>query len=434
MQMQLLYDEKTLPARIPDDAVVIKSDYPAPQQSAAQTVRAALNAPVQSPGLAAALSSRRPGDVVIVVSDISRPIPYGKFLDELLGDIETAGVPPEDILILIATGMHRPSTPDEHVQILGNEIAARYQVRDHRPDLDDVIPVNGKSWSGADIVLNKAFVNAGFRIITGLVEPHFMAGFSGGRKAVCPGLASLETVQQFHGYEFLANPNARIASLDENPCHLEALSVAQSIGVDFSLNVVLDHDRNIVHATAGELDAAHRQACDFVQACACPTVQEPFDVIVTCSAGAPLDTTFYQCIKGVVNCLPAVKPGGHIISIGGCREGVGSNSYRDTMLKYADDWRQFLADIENASHVIKDQWQFQMHTRTLEKIGREHIHFITDALSQETLNRLSVNGIATNDVEKTLQMTIDQICRSGRRVCVIPEGPYCSPISPEDAA
>ncbi len=427
MQIALPYDRRTIRVTVPDDATVLRTTYPAPADSAARLVTAALNSPIGAPPLRQAVADRRPGRVVIVVSDVTRPIPYSRFLPSVLQMLLEEGIKREEILILIAAGMHRPSTPAERLEMFGEEIVDQFEIVDHLADSDDLIELPQRTWANNRLRLNRRFVEAGFRLITGLVEPHYMAGFSGGRKAVCPGLASLETVRRFHGYAFLADERATIGRLDDNPCHLEALSAARAVGVDFSLNVVLNDERQVVRAFAGELDAAHRRACEFVRRHADPLVDE-HDAVLTSSAGYPLDATFYQSTKSFVCALPAVKPGGTIITVGGCRESIGSREYQEILFRYADDWHAFLRDISTTEEVIKDQWQHQMHTRALAKIGRENIRFVTDGLPQETLDRLSVNGLATDDVSSAVQRLIDEVVAAGKSLCVIPEGPYCAPL------
>jgi nickel-dependent lactate racemase len=142
-----------------------------------------------------------------------------------------------------------------------------------------------------------------------------------------------------------------------------------------------------------------------------------------------LDTTFYQCVKGLVSALPAVKPGGHIISIGGCAEGIGSDSYKNIMLKYSGDYKRFLKDIQKSDTVVKDQWQYQMHARVLEKIGPQNIHFFTDNIPQKLFHKLSVNGVSTPDVQSAVQFMVDDFVRQGKSICVCPEGPYCAPVT-----
>jgi nickel-dependent lactate racemase len=363
-------------------------------------------------------------------------VPYARFLGRLLAEIESAGVERREILVLVATGMHRPCTAEEHEEMFG-EVAGRYRMLDHEADDEaNLVELPGTSWAGSRVRLNRHYVEAGFRIATGLVEPHFMAGFSGGRKAICPGVVDLGTVRHFHGEAFMADPRARNACLRGNPCHEEALSVARLAPADFCVNVVMDVKRRVVRAFAGELEAAHAEACRFARRCACPRVERPADVVLTNSGGYPLDATFYQCVKGFVSCLPAVAPGGSVIAFGGCIEGVGSPEYGGLMRRYAGRWREFLADIKKPGTFTKDQWQFQMHCRTLAKVGQQNLHFVTDGLPGEELSALSVTPHVAEPgrVGETVQRLVDELTAGGRTLAVLPDGPYCAPVAAEDTA
>jgi len=428
MEVVFPFDRSELKIDLPSQTEVFVPSYPEQARAAADVVRTAVWGPIGSGSLNELLRRRQPGRVVVVVSDITRPIPYACFLGELLGDIERAGVPKEEILILIATGMHRPSTARERSEMFGQEVVSRYQIEDHRAeDESGLKAVPGLSASGRAVRLNKHYVEAGFRLITGLVEPHFMAGFSGGRKAICPGLASLDTVGNFHGEKFLSRSTATNGCLAQNPLHQESLSVARLCPPDFTLNVVLDQRRRIAGAFAGGLEPAHSAACEFVKQCAFRRIQKPADLVITSSGGYPLDATFYQCVKGFVSCLPAVREGGAIISIGGCAEGVGSPEYGTLMGHYAGRWQDFLRDIRQPGGFTKDQWQFQMHTRALARVSQENLHFVTEHLPQLTLNLLSITGhqAAPGHAKSVLQKVVDRVLRTGMTVAAFPEGPYC---------
>lgn len=433
MNIQFKYGRNEIELSVPDDSIIYDSEFPRQNKNDSELVMDSVRKPINSPPLKEILERRdKGGKVAIAVSDITRPVPYSRFLPELLAEVESANIAKDEILIIIATGMHRPSTADERLEMFGRDIVSNYKIIDHKAESDsELLELPEKSWSGNKIKINRCFAEAGFKIITGLVEPHFMAGFSGGRKAVCPGLASLETIKKFHGYEFLSNPLACNGNLRGNPCHEESLSVAKLANVDFSINVVLNEKRQLVKCFAGELEKAHSAACDFVSKCSCPKVKTEADIALTSCGGYPLDATFYQCVKGMVSCLPAVKRSGIIISFGGCCEGIGNKEYQEMMEKYSGKWRDFLNNIGNQSAFIKDQWEFQMQCRVLEKTGRNNLYFITDGLNHEKLDKLSVNGISVKKkkIREEIQKVFDKNIKKGMKVAVFPEGPYCAPIS-----
>jgi lactate racemase len=429
MLLEIPYDKTALVIDVPESAIVYRSSYPEPAASASAAVSEALKNPIGSPALQQALARRRKGKVVIVVSDITRPVPYRDFLPALIGEIGSAGIRPDEILILVATGMHRPSTPEERQYMFG-DIAEKYQIEDHDAE-GELKEIDGRSFSGRRVSLNRSFVDAGFRIVTGLVEPHFMAGFSGGRKAICPGLVSLETIQAFHGYDFLKNPKAANAILEGNPCHDEALSVARLAGVDYSLNVVLDGSKRLVAAFAGELEAAHKKACSFVREHACPVVKNETDAVITGCGGYPLDATFYQCVKGMIGAIPAVKPGGKIIAAGCCMEHMGSKEYRDIMFTHSQNCGGFLEHIKKSCRVEKDQWELQMQIRAIDKVGAGGLVFLSSGLDEEEVKYISARPFNSDTVSinNSLKETVDKLVKEGKSIAVIPEGPYCTPLS-----
>jgi lactate racemase len=416
---------------LPEDVVVYRSGFPAKQKPTQELFLQALNSPIDSESLADLVKNRKPGNVVIVVSDITRPIPYKDFLPVFIRELIRYGVNAGDIIILIATGMHRPSTEKERVLILGEEVVSEYQVIDHvAEDESSLVTLPSRSYSGNEIKLNKIYMEAGLKIVTGLVEPHFMAGFSGGRKSICPGLAALKTVQNFHGYNFLSDANARNGNLDGNPCHLEALSVAKTAGCDLNINIILNNKKDITAFFIGELERSHEQAVKNVSEFTCTEIPVKADLVITSSGGFPLDTTFYQCVKGFVSATPAVKHGGKIVAFGSCTEGIGSKSYTGIMKKYADDHTRFIKDISAAEKVEKDQWQFQMHCRTLDSIKVENLIFLTPNLNEQELSQLNVNGkqLDVASIQKYIQQLIQQAIANQQKIAVFPDGPYAIPV------
>lgn len=430
MDLAVKYGKEEIILRFPEDSIVYTPRY---EQRGHETLRDSLMHPTGGLPLRLLLKKRRKGKVVIVVSDITRPIPYQAFLPDLLHYIRNEGIGKEEIRLLVATGMHRPSTLPEKIQMFGKEIVEEYEILDHRAeDEGQFVLLDKKSWSGAAVKLNRAYVEAGFRILTGLVEPHFMAGFSGGRKAICPGLASLDTIRMFHGFTFLSNPYAANTILKDNPCHLENTSIARICPADFLVNIVLDQNKQVNRMISGDPFISHEAAVEYVKERSCRVVDFPADLVVTSSSGYPLDDTFYQCVKGFVNCLPAIKEKGEIIAIGNCAEGIGSNEYGMLMKKYSGRYTDFLQDIQDGLFFIKDQWQFQMHIRAIRKVGIGNLHFYTSHIPAEELAQLSVTGhcVATDELRVVLQREIDRAVLQHKRIAVFPEGGYCAPLSP----
>ena len=431
MKINFRYGKEEIVLKVPDDSIIYTPRFEPVSLGIKDMLMDSVSNPAGCLSFDSQLKQRRNGKVAIVVSDITRPIPYYSFLPFLLDHIGKHGIDRDEIIIIIATGMHRPTTRDEKIYMFGRYIVENYPIIDHNAENEvELSLLEGKSWSGSEIRLNRYYVEAGFRILTGLVEPHFMAGFSGGRKAICPGLASLNTVREFHGYRFLSHPNAANTVLDDNPCHLENMSVARLCPADFSINIVLDQNKKINRIISGDQFISHAKAIDYVKENSCRKVDIPADVAITSSGGYPLDDTFYQCVKGFVNCLPAIKAGAEIIAFGSCAEGIGSPEYTSIMKKYAFRQFDFINDIRDARFFIKDQWQFQMHIRVLEKTGLHNLHFYTSNIPPEDLTLLSVTGHAMikEYMKEAIQKQIDKNIASGKKIAVFPEGPYSSPL------
>jgi lactate racemase len=432
MKVILQYGNEDVILTVPEDSIVYESKYQTQVKSASGLLLESFEKPTESNTLRGLLLNRKSGKVVIVVSDITRPIPYHAFLPQLLTVLELNGVKRDEIIILIATGMHRESTLQERQRMFGEDIVNAYKIIDHHCDNDkELQELEGRSWSGSRIKLNKHYVQAGFRIITGLVEPHFMAGFSGGRKAICPGLISIEGVRKFHGYQFLNHPNATNAILKDNPCNEENTSVAKLCPPDFAINIVLDNHKKVNAVFTGELFSSHRKAVEYVKAACCPEVKQAADLVITSAGGYPLDATFYQCVKGFVSCLPAVKDSGEIIAFGSCQEGIGSPEYTNLMKKYSGRYLKFIEDIKDEMFFIKDQWQLQMHIKALDKTGQKNLHFYTSNISQSELSLLSVNphSVRASEIAPSIQGHVDLAIKMGKRIAVFPEGPYCAPLA-----
>jgi len=430
MIAEIGYHNTRLKVRFPDTSRIYLSSYDTPAAPAAELVLEAVRNPIGSENLVDSIKKRPRQSAIIAVSDITRPIPYRAFFPALLEEIASAGIDRERITILIAAGMHRPSTAEERLFMFGKEVADSYTILDHDAE-GDMASLSGTSYSGAPVKLNRIFAESDYKIVIGLVEPHFMAGFSGGRKTLCPGLSSLDTIKHFHGYEFLSHPKAVTGLLEGNPCHEEALSVARLAGVDFSIQLVVNHEKKIVKAFGGDLFETHTGACNYASRKACPVVDAEVDVVVTGCGGYPLDATFYQCVKALVTALPCVRNGGTIIAAGGCMEGVGSQTYENMLRQYRNDFPGFIRGIRKTNDIVRDQWQIQMQARIYEKTELNRIHFITHGIVSGHSSFLGVNIIeaASDKITEQLQKTVDDLAGKGCSFAVIPEGPYCAPLS-----
>ncbi len=421
----LLYGKSGLEVSVPATATVLAGSAPKAATDPARAVREALARPIGAPPLAEILRSKRPKTVAITISDGTRPVPNLDFLPPILARINAAGVDDSSIVIIIGTGMHRPSTDAERRRLVGEDILDRIEVTDHRAD--DPATLTSVS-EDPPVKVCRRFAEADFRIVTGLIEPHFMAGFSGGRKGVCPALVDLETVQRFHGYRTLADPAAEGGLLEGNPCHRIALEVARKVGVDFLLNVAITADRRIAGVYCGDLEEAHAAGCRDVAEWTGAEIDAPFDLVVTCGGGYPLDETFYQTVKGMCTAINALGEHSTLLQVSDCGEGVGSDAYTEMMLRYDNDWRAFLADIEAAAPATSlDQWEYQMQARVLARIGRRKLWFASDGLAREIQNHLSVTPLTgAGDARQRAQRAIDQYIAAapGARIAVIPEGPY----------
>jgi nickel-dependent lactate racemase len=333
------------------------------------------------------------------------------------------GLEREAITVLVATGLHRPNLGDELAELVGDPwVLANVRVENHNAR-DEAAHVDfGKTRTrGTPVKLNRLFVEADLRIATGLVEPHFMAGWSGGRKVVAPGVAHHETIRTFHSARFMEDPLAVQCNLVGNPLHEEQLEIVRMLGDLYSLNVVIDDERNLVFASFGEIVASHAAAVEFVSSATHVPVPRKFTTVVTSSAGYPLDKTYYQTIKGMVTPLDILEPGGTLIIASECSEGLGSKEFRESQARLVSlGPERFLATLTAKTLADIDEWETEMQLKSL-RVGR--IELYTSGL---TAADRAITGVhLVPDVDAAVAASI---ARSGDpAVVVIPEGPYVIP-------
>jgi lactate racemase len=425
MRVHLEYGRTGLDVELPDRNVVGCLQYRPiePLADPAAAVRHVLERPFGALPLRELAHGRR--DACVVISDVTRPVPNRVLLPPILETLEAAGIPRAKIRILVATGMHRPNVGEELVEMVGSFVAENYRIENHRGPKREEHTYLGETARGTPVWIDSRYVESDLKITTGLIEPHCMAGFSGGRKLICPGLAGLETVRVWHGPKFLEHPNARNGCLEGNPVHEENTAIARMAGCDFIVNVVIDSQRQILSVVAGDMVAAHSEGVAFAREPVTATLAEPVDIVVTTSAGYPLDTTFYQSVKGMVAALPIVKQGGTIILAASLSEGIGSPEFRQvfddnpTLEGFLD---RILRNDSNKNsrplYFVMDQWQVE----ELAKAKRwANVKVVSDGLPTETLRRLFVEPAAS--VEAAVA---DALAEYGPNatIAVIPKGPY----------
>ena len=354
--------------------------------------------------------------VAIVVCDITRPAPNSITLPPLLDRLHRSGISRDGITILIATGLHRAATQAEVDQIVGPDIARSYRIISNDARAAGQHSYLGTTNRGTPIHIHKHFIDADLRITLGFIEPHLMAGYSGGRKLAVPGVAAEPTIKAIHSPMFMREPLATEGSIEGNPLHNELLEIANIARHDFILDVTLTRDRHISGVFAGNPVAAHAAGVRFVQEFCLAQIAEPADLVITSSAGFPLDLTFYQSVKAITAAQHLIKKGGRILVIAECAEGVGSQEFA-TSLRSIRSFEAYLDEIARPPVQI-DQWQ-------LEKLAlavlRSELFFYTPGVRPDDLGILSGRCFAT--LQEAVEASTAELSR-GAKVLLVPEGPY----------
>lgn len=417
MRVRLEYGRSGLEVTLPEQNVVKCLGYKAstPLASPDEAVRERLASPLGTRPLAELACGR--ASACVAICDVTRPVPNSVLLPPVLQTLEAEGIPRDRILILVATGMHRPNHLDELREMVGESIVERYRIANHHGCDRSEHGFVGVSPRGVPAWIDNRYLSAELKISVGLIEPHFMAGFSGGRKVICPGLAGIDTVRVWHSPRFLEHPNARTAVLEGNPVHEENTWIARRAGCDFIVNAVIDDHRRILAVVAGDMEEAFHEGVRFVRDLVCDTVPEPVDMVVTTSAGYPLDATYYQSVKGMVAAMDIVKPGGTIILAAGLSEGIGSPDFRDIFQQHASP-EDFMHRILHTDYFQMDQWQVEELARVLRKA---RVVVVSDGIPADVLRRHYVETAAS--VEDAVA---DGLARYGAdaTIAVIPKGPY----------
>lgn len=417
MRIKMDYGKTGILVDLPDDRVVgpleIKDAIPLADQSKA--ISDALANPIGSKPLSEIAKGKK--TACILICDITRPVPNKVILPQVLKTIENAGVPRSGITILIATGLHRPNEGEELVELVGEDIARNYRVENHHGKENSEHDFLGVTPRGVPVYIDSRYVRAELKITTGLIEPHLMAGYSGGRKVICPGIAGIETVKVWHGPKFLEHPNADCGIVEGNPVHEENTHIALMTGCDFIVNVCVDGNRQITWAGAGDMIKAWEAGVAFVRQVVRVPIKEPVDIVLTSCAGYPLDITWYQAVKGLTGALPILKKGGTIILVASLTEGLGSPEFQQ-VLKENPDLQAFKKRILETDYFIMDQWQLEEFAKVIEK-GK--VKVFSKGLEHSILTKCHVTPVES--VEKAVADSLKEYGPSAR-IAVIPKGPY----------
>ncbi len=416
MEAWLAFGKTGLIVNLPDgfQYSVLEARSAKPLADEAGAIEEALDHPIGCAPLREMAAGKR--SAAISVCDITRPAPNRRVLPPLLRRLEESGIPRSGIVILIATGLHRPATEAEIKEIAGEEIASAYRIENHFARELDQHRYLGKTGNGTPVYIDRRFLDADLHITLGFIEPHLMLGFSGGRKLIVPGLAGQDTIKAIHSPKFMREPRAVEGCVDGNPLHAELLEIASMARHDFMVDVALTRERRIAAVFAGEPRAAHQAGVAMVSNLLLERLSEPVDAVITTAAGYPLDLTFYQSIKGITAASHIVKPGGRILLAAACDEGPGAAEFSRMLKEHPSD-DAFLKHIENGP-VVVDQWQLEK----LALVTREKkVLFYTPGLPAQY--HANLWGPVFPSIEDALA-ALTQGLPPGARIAVIPEGPY----------
>jgi lactate racemase len=415
MQVLLAYGKNGLTVNFPDNVDVISPKFVAALPDETAALLKALRQPLKARPLR---DLATPGDkVVIIFPDRTRPMPSSRVLPVILNEL--SHLPPESITLLNALGAHRPNTQEELTDMLGADIVRRYRIIQHRPEDREMLVHLGSTSFGHEIWINRIFIEAKVKIMTGFIEPHFFAGFSGGPKAVMPGVSGIQTIWGNHEARMIAHPDATWGETKTNPVYREMAEVAALVAPEFLVNVTMNRRRDITGVFTGRLQEAHRSGCSFVRQSAMCPVEEPYDVVVTSNAGFPLDANLYQAVKGISAAARIVRPGGTIIIAAACDGGITGHDNFHRLLRSQTSPHALTAMIMGFRKTQRDQWQVQILADVLSKADIR-LHSL---LPDETVRACHLQPVP--DIAELLWELRSKTPQC--RIAILPEGPETIP-------
>ena len=419
MQYRLAYGKSGLSIDLPEhlQITVVEPRHVPGVLDAAGALREALRRPLGSPPLRAQVKST--DRVGIVFSDITRPTPNHLLLPALRAEL--AHVPDDRIILFNATGTHRPNTEAELRRMLGDEMVERHRiVQNDAADAASHVSL-GATAGGNEIAILRDFVECEIKILTGFIEPHFFAGYSGGGKAVMPGLAGLDTIMRNHCPRHIDHPQARWGVTHGNPLWEEVFQAALLAAPTFLLNVTLNREKEITGVFAGDFTEAHAQGCAFVREQAMVAVDAPFDIVIGTNSGYPLDLNLYQSVKGMSAAAQVIKPGGSIILAADCWDGIPEHGEFARLLREAENLERLLEGIRQPGFCCGDMWQ--AHVLALIR-QQADVYLHTQNLTPEQIRGAFLHPCSS--IEETLAELLERYGRDAS-ICIMPEGPQTVP-------
>jgi nickel-dependent lactate racemase len=419
MQVNLNYGRNGLEVHLPDSIDVLRTRFQPGIPDEASAITQALQEPIDSLPLASLVKH---GDrVTIVHTDITRATPNDRILPVLLDVLQGAGVESTEITLLNGLGTHRRQTDTELRNMLGDQIVDNFLCLQHDCNDDSSLVSLGETSLGNPVRINRRYMESDVRILTGFIEPHFFAGFSGGPKAVLPSLAGKESVFSNHGLGMIAHPLATWGVTQGNPIWEEMREVALRTEPTFLLNVALNTRREITAVFAGDMLAAHADGCAYVKQNAMVAVDEPYDIVITTNSGYPLDQNLYQSVKGMSAASQIVRLGGAIIIATACEDGLPDHGLYAHLLAEAGSPHEILEMVSQPGFNVQDQWQVQIQAQIQQQA---EVYVYSDGLSDDQLRRALF--IPCRDIETTLKKLFTDL-GDRARICVMPEGPQLIP-------
>lgn len=414
-KVKLPYGRGYLEVVVPDCSIVIEEKYVTGIKDEKQAFVQALRNPIYSLPLREICKDKN--KIAIVISDITRPTPNERIIPWI---IEEISLPKEKFVIINGTGSHRENTKDELIKMLGKDIVDNIKIINHSAYKKEKLSFVGKTKSGTEIFLNSEYLKADLKIVTGFIEPHFFAGFSGGLKGIIPGIAGIDTIMGLHIAELIGNPLSTWLILDSNPTYEEIVSAGFLAKPDFLVNVSLNKNKEITGIFAGDCLKAHRKGADFVKKHSIYKVKNEFDIVITTNGGYPLDQNLYQTVKGMSSASRIVKNGGSIVVVSECSDGFPEHGNFKEILKLRKTPEELLKLINSQQFCMFDQWEAQIMAMILTKAK---VYIYSSLKDEDVINSML---IPIRNIEGTLKKLIKEYSESSN-IAILPQGPYIIP-------